>query len=160
MRRALLIPALWPLLLVVGCVSSPAPEDLVLPQNPSPAEPLRLSDVVRLSRAGLSDETIVDLIRTRGIAEQPDVGKAIRLHSAGVSNVVLGTLASTKPVEPPPPRSKMVVRDLYLPLWPVYSGGRFRFGIRSTCWVRGAPEPPPAVEAPEPAEPLSDILEP
>jgi hypothetical protein len=149
--------AFWLPLVLAGCMTGPAPEDLVLPQNPSTPEPLRLSEVVRLSNAGLSDETIIELIRTRGITEQPDLGKARRLQSAGVSAAVLGTLASTRPAEPPPSRAKMVVRDLYLPLWPVYSGGRFRFGVRSTCWVRAAPEPPAAVEAPEP---LSDTLEP
>ena len=145
---------------LAGCVSGPAPDDLVLPQNPSPPDPVRLSEVLRLSKAGLSDDTILGLLRERGSAEQPGLEKMQRLKSAGVSDGVLGALASTPAAEPPPPRGKLVYRDLYLPLWPVYSGGRFRFGIRSGCWVRIPPEPETTVPPPAVEEPLPEILEP
>jgi hypothetical protein len=148
MRRALAIS----LLLLGGCVSGPAPDDLVLPPyRPSP-DPLRLSEVVRLSKAGLTEETIVGLIQERGIVEQPGPERTRRLKSAGVSDGVLRTLAATPPAAPPASRPKFVQRDLYLPLWPVYSGGRFRLGIRSSCWVQAAPEPPGV----GPAEPLEE----
>ena len=159
MRRALAFPAVLTLLLA-GCVSGPAPEDLVLLQDYPPPDPLRLSEVVRLSKAGVSDGTIVGLIRTRGIVEQPAPAKARRLQSAGVSDGVLAALAATPPAEPAPPRPKLVYRDLYLPLWPAYGGGRFHFGIRSGCWYRVAPDPRPAVAAPEPEDPLPEILDP
>ncbi len=148
MRRALAIFVM----LLGGCVTGPAPDDLVLPQNRPSPDPLRLSEVVRLSKAGLSEETIVGLIQERGIVEQPGPARTQRLKSAGVSDGVLLMLATTPPAAPPEPRPKLVQRNLYLPLWPVYSGGRFRFGIRSSCWVWTAPEPPPG----EPAEPLED----
>lgn len=156
MKRALAISAA----LLAGCVSGPAPDDLVLPQNPSSPDPVRLSDVVRLSKAGLSDDTILGLLRERGSAEQPGPETTQRLKSAGVSDGVLGALASTPAAEPPPPRPKVVVRELYLPLWPVYSGGRFRFGIRSSCWVRRPPEPEPAVQPPALEAPPPENLEP
>ena len=157
MRRALAIPAILTLL-PLGCVSGPAPEDLILLQDYPPPDPVRLTEVVRLSRAGVSEETIVDLLQERGSAEQPGPEKTRRLKSAGVSDGVLGVLASTPAAEPPPPRQRFVYRDLYLPLWPVYSGGRFRFGIRSGCWYRV--EPKPAATVPEPEEPLPEVLEP
>jgi len=159
MRRALAIPAVLTLLLV-GCVSGPAPEDLVLLQDYPPPDPLRLSEVVRLSKAGLSDDTIVELIKEHGIVEQPAPAKARRLQSAGVSDGVLAALAATPPAEPRAPRAKLVYRDLYLPLWPVYGGGRFHFGISSGCWYRVASDPRPAVAALEPEEPLPESLEP
>jgi hypothetical protein len=157
MTRALAIPAVLALLLA-GCVSRPAPDDMVLVQDyPSP-DPLRLSEIVRLSKAGVSDETILDLVRARGIAEQPAPEKRQRLKSAGVSDGVLGVLASTPAAAPAPPKTKLVYRDLYLPLWPVYSGGRFRFGVRSSCWYRV--ESKPAAAVPEPEEPPTETLEP
>ena len=155
MRRALAIF----LLLLGGCVSGPAPDDLVLPQNRPSPEPLRLSEIVRLSKAGLSEETIVGLIQERGIVEQPGPETTQRLKSAGVSDGVLLTLAATPPAAPAAPRPRLVQRDLYLPLWPVYSGGRFRLGIRSSCWVRAAPEPW-TVEPPEPLEEFPPVVYP
>jgi hypothetical protein len=156
MTRALAIS----LVFLAGCVSGPAPDDLVLPQNPSSPDPVRLSEVVRLSKAGVSDPTVIQLLRERGSAEQPGLEKMRRLKSAGVGDGVLRALAATPAAEPPPPRPKVVVRELYLPLWPVYSGGRFRFGIRSSRWHRVEPEARPVAEAPEPEEPLPDTLEP
>ncbi len=156
MKRALAVS----LALLAGCVTGPAPDDLVLSLDPPSPDPLRLSEIIRLSKAGISEGTILALLRERGSAEQPGPEKTQRLRSAGVSDGVLMVLASTRPAEPPPPRGKLVYRDLYLPLWPVYSGGRFRFGIRSGCWYRVEPEAGPVAEAPEPEEPLPETLEP
>ena len=98
-------------------------------------------------------------MRLRGIVEQPGPERTQRLKSAGVTDGVLLTLAATPPAAPPAPRPKLVQRALYLPLWPVYSEGRFRLGIRSSCWVRAAPEPRP-VEPPDPPEEPPPVVTP
>lgn len=108
------------LLILAGCLSAPIPQELVhVDPMPTP-EPLRLQEITRLENAGISDEVIVGLIRTRGVSDRPGVHKIF------------------------------IYRELFIPLWPAYSRGRWHLGLRIGCSYRTAEKEVREILPPEP----------
>lgn len=144
-------------------MTAPVPQELV-DAGPAPAAPpLLLREVVQLSRIGISDDVIVELIRKQGIADRPDLGGIVALQNEGVRQpVLLVLLASPRNPPLPKPAPRIVTRDLYLPLWPSYSRGHWHLGLRIACTYRSVEEevreiaPPP----PESAKPLPGSIDP
>jgi hypothetical protein len=131
---AVLVPFL---LLLAGCVSAPIPQEL-LEVGPAPAaEPLSTRMIVRLSKVGVSDEVIVGLIRSRGVSDRPGAAGIAALETQGVSEQVRLYLLAL-PADPPArrPEPRIVYRELFIPLWPSYSRGRWHLGLRIGCYVR------------------------
>ena len=148
------------LLLLAGCLSAPIPQELVDVAPVPPPEPLRTREIVRLSNAGISDEVIVGLIRTRGVADRPSVGQIAKLPLSTEVRVSLLASPAEAPARKPEPR--IVYRELWIPLWPSYSGGRWHLGLRIGCYYRTAPEQVPEVVVPEPEvpAPLPEFIDP
>jgi len=159
-RASIAIPLL---LVLAGCLSPPLPQDVVDGRPPPSREPLLTQEVVKLSRAGVSDEVIVDLIRSRGVSNRPGLADIRRLEEQGVStNVRLYLLAVPFGALPPRAEPKVVVRELFIPLWPSYARGRWRIGLRLEWMTRTTEEQPPIVRPPEPRPslPQPDRLDP
>jgi hypothetical protein len=159
-RASVAIPLL---LILAGCLSPPLPQDVVEVRPPPSREPLLTQEVVKLSQAGVSDEVIVGLIRSRGVSNRPGLADIRRLEEQGVSsNVRLFLLASPFGALPPRAEPKFVVREFFIPLWPSYAGGRWRIGLRLECLTRTPEEQPPTVRPPEPRPslPQPDRLDP
>lgn len=137
MRRtpAVVIPFL---LLAAGCLSPPIPQELVDVGATAAAEPLSTKDIVRLSKAGLPDEVIVDLMRTRGLADRPSTSGIAALAAEGVSPHVQVKLLTLPVFARPKPQPRIVYHELYLPLWPAYYRGRWHWGLRIGCYYRTA----------------------
>lgn len=158
--------ALAPLLLALaGCLSGPIPQELVDVHPPPPPEPLRTSEIVRLSRVGLSQEVIVEFMKSRGVQERPSLSGLAALRDAGIQESVLLVwlaLPALTPARKPAPR--IVYRELFIPLWPAYSRGRWHLGVTIGCYHRsdepGAPELPPPEPKPEPALPAPRTIDP
>jgi hypothetical protein len=123
---------------------------------------MKVADVVRLSDAGVSDEVVVGLVRSRGLAEHLTLSEVLVLGHRGVSTAVqlaLVTAPPTAAARTPAPR--IAYRELYIPLWPVYGGGRWRLGCRIGIFHGTEAELPPAppvkpqtpVEQPESIDP-------
>jgi hypothetical protein len=161
MKQALGI--LTPLLFAAGgCMSGPIPQELAEGYPASIPEPLSVTEVVRLSRAGISDDLIVGLVKTRGLAGRPDLWGTVALRKVGVTDpVMLVLLASPQNPTPRQPAPQMVYREFTIPLWPSYSRGRWHLGLRMTCMVRASEEPPKSLsERPELNEPFPEVIDP
>jgi len=149
---------LVPFLIVLGgCLSAPLPQELV---DVAPQEPLLMKEVVQLSKIGISDEVIVGLIRTRGIADRPDLRGIVALRREGVGEPVILMLLASPAVHPSPkPTPRIVYRELFIPLWPSYARGRWHLGLRIVCYDRaaepGIPEIVPIEPKPTEAPPTS-----
>ena len=125
------------LLALAGCLSPPIPQELVDVDPPAAPEPLLPEQVARLYQAGISEEVIVGLIRSRGTADRANVA----------------------PVQPP----RIVYRELFIPLWPSYAGGRWHVGLRIGCYYGTVVEEEPAKAAPahpRPPVPQPDFIDP
>src|SRR5512132_1607235 len=73
--------------------SAPPPAASVPAQAPAPASPARpYQDVLRLKQAGLSDEFILNKVRTEGVNYGLTTPEILELRSAGVSETVLGEM--------------------------------------------------------------------
>jgi hypothetical protein len=128
MRRspAVLTPFL---LILAGCLSPPIPEELLNVDRPRAADPMDAQDMARLSRAGISEEVMLELLQTRGVADRPPAAEART------------------------PKRTIVFRELFVPLWPFYGGGCWHFGCRMGIFYRTVLEEPPRPPAPEPGSP-------
>src|SRR5512132_209894 len=74
-------------------MSAPPPAASVPAQAPAPASPARpYQDVLRLKQAGLSDEFILNKVRTEGVNYGLTTPEILELRSAGVSETVLGEM--------------------------------------------------------------------
>src|ERR1043165_8754886 len=90
---------LLPLVLALaGCLSPPIPQELVEVDRPAAPEPLLPQEMTRLSRAGISEDVVLELVRSRGVADRAAA---------------------------PMLKSTVVYRELFIPLWPSYAGGRW-----------------------------------
>ena len=149
------------LLALLGCLSPPIPRELVEATPPPVPEPMKLNEVIRLSEAGLSDEVIVGLVRTRGVGERLSLSEVLVLGHRGVSTAVQLALVTAPPAGPArTPAPRIVYRELYIPLWPVYGGGRWRLGCRIGI-LHGTEEPPPAPsKKPQPPVPQPESIDP
>jgi hypothetical protein len=154
---------LMPFLLVVaGCLSPPIPQDLV-DVGPLPApDRVSLQEVVRLSRADLSDDVIIGLIRSRGIADRPGLAEVLLLGDQGVSSAVQLALVTAYPAASRPPEPRIAYRELFIPLWPSYARGRWHVGLRIGCFCRTVEEESPQVRPEEPKTPAPqpEIIDP
>ena len=148
------------LLLLAGCLSAPIPQDLVDVRPLPAAEPVRTQEIVRLSNAGISDEVIVGLIRTRGVADRPSVPQIAMLRIS--SQVQLALLASPTQAPPRKREPRIVYRELFVPLWPSYSGGRWHLGLRIGCYYRTAEDEVQEIvpQEPEPSMPQPRFIDP
>jgi len=148
------------LLLLAGCLSAPVPQELV-DATPVPApEPLHIREILRLSKAGISDEVIVGLIRTRGIADRPNL-KGITMLPVS-TQVQLYLLASPAEAPPQKPQPRIVYREFYIPLWPSYSRGHWHLGLRVGCYTKTEEGEVQEILPPEPdsSPPLPRFIEP
>lgn len=59
---------------------------------PQPTGAVSYSDVIAMSRSGVSDSVILNQIQTRGVQRQPVVSDIISLHQQGVSETVIGAM--------------------------------------------------------------------
>ena len=127
MKRAsaILLPVL---LALAGCLSPPLPEELVDVDRPAAPEPLLPQEMTRLSRVGISEEVVLELVRTRGVADRRETRT---------------------------PKPTIVYRELFIPLWPVYGGGRWHVGCRIGIFCRTVEEEPSP-----PPEPQPDFVDP
>lgn len=149
------------ILALFGCLSPPIPQELVDATPPPAPEPMKLNDVVRLSDAGLSDEVIVGLLRSRGVGEQLSLSEVLVLGQRGVSSAVQLALVTAPPALARTPASRIIYRELFIPLWPVYGGGRWRLGCRIGIFHRTEEERSPAVpEKPQPPVPQPESIDP
>ena len=100
MKQTLVILA--PLLFAAGgCLSGPIPCELAEGYPASIPEALSVTEVVRLSKAGISDDLIVGLVKTRGLAGRPDLWGTVALRKVGVTDpVMLCRLQGTNPMLP------------------------------------------------------------
>jgi len=87
MNRLLLSIALG-VFTVLGCAAP-------VPQNPAAAEPISVRDVIRLARAGISDEIILDQIHRKGAPAQLTTDEILELKKAGVSDRVVSALVGS-----------------------------------------------------------------
>jgi VWFA-related protein len=79
---------------------------LVTVLSARPEEPLRVADLVRFLRAGISERIILVEIRERGMAEAVDEAGEAALREAGATTAVLNATRAAAPavqVEAPPP---------------------------------------------------------
>lgn len=128
---------LAPLVLTLGgCLSPPIPSELVDVEPFAAPEPLTTAEVQKLARAGLSEEVVDGLIRARGISDRPAAAA--------------------------PTTTRLVYRELFIPVWPSYAGGRWRVGLRCGWYYRRVEETPVRTEepAPEPPGPKPQIIDP
>jgi len=151
------------LMVLGGCLSAPIPQELVDVSPFSAPEPLLTQEIVRLSKAGLSDEVLIGLIRSRGVADRPRVEGIVALGQQGVSGpvqLILLAVPSTAPARTPEPR--IVYREFFIPLWPSYSRGRWHFGLRVGCYTRTLDGTLEAIlpQEPESSTPLPDLIDP
>jgi len=158
-------PAVLTVLLLglAGCLSPPIPQELV-DIGPLPApESLRTRDIVRLSDAGLSDEVIIGLIRARGMADRVTLPEALQLGNQGVSSSVQLALIAVAPAVPArAPGPRIAYRELFIPLWPSYAGGRCHVGLRIGCYYRTTAEEglDTVPESPLPPVPQPEFIDP
>jgi hypothetical protein len=122
------------LLLLAGCLSAPVPERLADVDPITAPEPLRVREIVRLSNAGISDDVIVGLIRSRGVADRPSVAELLTLGVSLQVQLTLLALPAAVPERRPGPR--IVYRELFVPVWPSYSHGYWHLGLRIGCYYR------------------------
>lgn len=95
--------------------------------------PVTISEVINMTRSGVSDTVIVAHIQSNGVAVRPDVNDVILLNQEGVSDYVVtamqqaNTTYSTRTVSPAPvyryPTQTVIVEEKYYPAppRPVYS---------------------------------------
>ncbi|MBI3854886.1 MAG: hypothetical protein HY293_04265 [Planctomycetes bacterium] len=133
-----------------GCMSAE-----LVPVGP---EPLRVKEIQTLSRVGIPSDVILELLCERGVAERTSPERAAALRRAGVDESVVRELLASAP-KAPAPEPVLVVRDLYVPLWPAYSRGHWHLGLRVACSYRSFREATP-VEEPDIVEPLPDLIDP
>lgn len=122
------------LILLSGCLSAPLPQELVDRDFVPAPKPLRIREIVRLSDAGIGDEVIVELIRIRGVADRPGAEQISMLRVS--RQVRLFLLASPAEAPERKPVPTIVYRELFIPLWPSYAGGRWHLGLRMGCYYR------------------------
>jgi hypothetical protein len=70
---------------ISGCYSEPTVQYRVR-QSPTP---LATDEVVRLSKAGVTDSVIVDQLKSRGISVRPNSDQIVELKKEGVSDAVI-----------------------------------------------------------------------
>jgi len=162
MKQAVAVLALA-MTALAGCISAPVPQELVDVRSGMLAEPVKFDEILRLSNAGIASDVIVEQIRSRGISDRPRLENLVALQRAGVAQAVVLPLVASPPT-PPQNRSEpsIVYRDLFIPLWPSFSRGRWHLGLRISCYYRTSEEAPAGIPAQEPASPrpLPTIIEP
>ncbi len=65
--------------------------------EPSVVQPVTITDVVAMSRSGLDDQVIINLIRQNGMASSLSTAELISLRQHGISNTVIATMQSAAP---------------------------------------------------------------
>jgi len=153
---AALASFLW---FLAGCLSAPIPQELTDVVPPPAPEPLLTKDVVRLSKAGVTDDVLIELIRSHGVADLPSLATVSALRVSSQVQLALIT-APAAPARKPEPR--IVYREFFIPFWPSYSGGRWHLALRLGCYVRTEDREDPEVVPPEtePAVPLPRFIDP
>src|SRR6185295_18442925 len=120
-----------------GCISAPLPQELVPVAAQVAPSPLHSTEVLRLAKAGIGDDVILELLQTRGVVARPGPAGVDRLRREGVSPpVIAGILATPAADRPVPPPARYVYRTLFIPLWPCYSGGHGRIGLHGAIYSR------------------------
>lgn len=80
-------------ILMSGCVVEPAPPYPVVQTIPGG---LTIEEVLRMSKAGLSDQAIIERIKSDGVAARPTSDQTISLKGEGVSEPVLEAMLSAR----------------------------------------------------------------
>lgn len=93
-----------------GCVG-PAPRYRVRTVTPAPP-PLLQEEIVRMSKAGLSDAVLIEKINTDGLEARPTAEQIASLKKEGVSDAVLRAMISA------PVRERTAERLIYTEPYP------------------------------------------
>jgi|SRR6185295_7411562 hypothetical protein len=102
-------------LLLAGCVVGPVPRYRVRQVKPAG---ISSEEVVRLTKAGLSDSVLLEKIKSEGVAARPSADQVVSLKNEGVSETVIGAML-TAPVVPEE-RTVEVVYDYPYYSYPYY----------------------------------------
>ncbi len=81
------------------------------------ATPVTLDAVVRLGKAGVSDEIIIEKVRADGITSRPTSDQVISLKSGGLSDRVIDAVISARVPTPEEvtPSPRVIYRDYFTP---------------------------------------------
>jgi hypothetical protein len=103
--------SLW---LLAGCVVAPVPRYRVRQVKPAG---ISAEEVVRLTKAGLSDSVVLEKIKSEGVAARPSAEQVVSLKNDGVSEAVVGAMLTAPVVEE---RTVEVVYDYPYYSYPYY----------------------------------------
>src|SRR5262245_34785737 len=81
--------------LMAGCVVGPSVQYRVVETRPG----LSMEEIVRMSKAGLSDAVLIEKIKAEGVAARPSSDQLASLKQEGLSDQVLAVIV-TAPVQP------------------------------------------------------------
>jgi hypothetical protein len=84
----------------------------VVRKAPAPSEPLNSGSVVRLYKAGFSDDFLLDLIRRQPPKGSPDPGRIVELKNAGLSERLISALVATGGRREIPQGTEITVRTI------------------------------------------------
>ncbi len=84
----------------------------VVRKAPAPSEPLNSGSVVRLYKAGFSDDFLLDLIRRQPPKGSPDPSRIVELKDAGLSERVISALVATGGRREIPQGTEITIRTI------------------------------------------------
>jgi hypothetical protein len=84
----------------------------VVRKAPAPSEPLNSGSVVRLYKAGFSDDFLLDLIRRQPPKGSPDPGRIVELKNAGLSERLISALVATGGRREIPQGTEITIRTI------------------------------------------------
>jgi hypothetical protein len=84
----------------------------VVRKAPAPSEPLNSGSVVRLYKAGFSDDFLLDLIQRQPPKGSPNPNRIVELKDAGLSERVIGALVATGGRREIPQGAEITVRTI------------------------------------------------
>jgi hypothetical protein len=84
----------------------------VVRKAPAPSEPLNSGSVVRLYKAGFSDDFLLDLIRRQPPKGSPDPSRIVELKNAGLSERLISALVATGGRREIPQGTEITVRTI------------------------------------------------
>lgn len=103
--------------LMAGCVIGPPPVYRVRVAPVPAPPPLTAEDLVRMFHAGISDDVMVEKIKSNGLTDRPTPDQLVSLKKEGLSDTVLGAMVNARVGTPPPSTGEYVYSspDYYYP---------------------------------------------
>ena len=93
------------LILLAGCYVGPVPRYRVRQVKPAG---LSIEEVVKMSKAGLSEPVLLEKIKSDGVAARPSADQVVSLKNEGVSEAVVAAMLTAPVVE-----AQTVVETVY-----------------------------------------------